>query len=87
MSSLSPARLALEPPALSGHRVPWMRLVVVVWALALLAVFAAIWRYKTTPGSSTEPPAAWPADVPLSRVNDQATIVICLLYTSPSPRD
>lgn len=54
-----------------------MKVIVALWAIAVVASMVALWKYKMKPGpSETAAPAAWPADVPLARKPGRATLVM-----------
>ena len=65
----------------------WPAAAAIVWALVMTAGFAALWRYKTTPGAvAVEPPPRWPDDVAIARAAGKATIVMLAHPKCPCTR-
>ena len=52
------------------------KLIVVVWALALLGGMGFLWRYKSTPGTAPSPARVWPESAWLSCRKDRPTLVL-----------
>ncbi len=47
-----------------------------LWAAAAVAGFAAVWRYKSTPGAPEQAPASWPAAASAMLAADRPTLVL-----------
>lgn len=47
-----------------------------LWLLLVGIGLAVLWAYKNTPGVAAKPPASWPAESPIQRATDKATLVM-----------
>lgn len=53
---------------------------IVVWFCGIVAAFALVWQYKSTPGASIEPPEVWPA---AATIHPAAGMPNLLLFAHP----
>jgi hypothetical protein len=57
-----------------------------VWGLVVVAGLYALWRYERGAGVGAAPPGTWPADSPLARTADRATLVMLAHPRCPCSR-
>lgn len=74
------------PASYEGHGEGWWRLAIGLWALAVVAGVALLWRYKLTPVAPGEPPSQWPADSAIERDPGRPTLLMLVHPKCPCSR-
>ncbi|HEX8796047.1 MAG TPA: hypothetical protein VF765_34090 [Polyangiaceae bacterium] len=74
------------PAARVGHGERWWRLAIALWAVAVVAGMALLWRYKLTPVAPNDPPSRWPADSTIERDPERPTLLMLVHPKCPCSR-
>lgn len=69
-----------------GRGERWWRLAIALWALAVVAGMALLWRYKLTPVAPNDPPAQWPSESAIERDPGHPTLLMLVHPKCPCSR-